>query len=251
MSDAFLYEVVHRASGRAYVGVAQDVTKRWRAHRNLSARGSQTHFHRALRKYGREAFDWSVVAWCSSFDEALDAEREEIAARGRGFNQTDGGEGTLGFRHPPEVRAAIGKAAGDAMRGKPKSDEHRAATSDWAQRRALTAEGHQHLRQLGLRTAERRRNGLAPPVVYSDDARAKMSASAKARCTPEWRAAHAARRRGAKASAETRAKLSVARLKYPPGTACVTCSCTDKRIQGRGQCKTCYQREYARRKRNV
>lgn len=250
MADAFLYEVVHRASGRAYVGVTQDVAKRWRAHRNLSAKGSRTHFHRALRKYGRDSFDWNVIAWCSSFDEALDAERQEISARGRGFNETDGGEGAPGFRHPPEVYAALGKAAGDAMRGKPKSNEHREALAEWAKRRAQTPEGRDHLRQLGLLTTQRRRTGEAPQVVYSEVSRAKMSASAKARCTPEWRERHAARLRGTKASPETRAKLSAVRLKYPPGTACVLCDGTQKRIRGFGQCETCYAREYARRRRN-
>lgn len=240
MADAFLYEVVHRASGRAYVGVAQDVTKRWRAHRNLSAKGSQTHFHRALRNYGRDAFEWSVVAWCSSFDEALDAERHEIARRGRGFNQTDGGEGAPGFRHPLEVYAAIGKAAGDAMRGKPKSDEHRAATAEGAKRRAETAEGRAHL------DAMRFTGGRVPGWQASEATRRRMRVSAQARLTEAFLTMN----RGRKASHATRAKLSAVHLKYPPGTACALCSGTDKRIRCFGQCATCYAREYARRRRN-
>lgn len=235
MADAFLYEVVHRASGRSYVGVTrQRPEQRWAAHRADARRGAPTRFARALAKYGREAFDWSVIAWCASIEIALEAEREEIARRRPAFNLTDGGEGTL---NPSEETRA-------KMRG-PKSEEHRAAISASATRRAQTAEGRAHL------DAVRFTGGRAPDWVASDATRAKMSASAKARCTPEWRERHAANRRGAKASAETRAKLSAVHLKYPPGTACVICAGTTKRIRGFGQCETCYAREYARARRRA
>jgi hypothetical protein len=99
-----LYRVVHRDSGRDYVGVSSQPEVRWVQHQRSARAGSRTRFHRALHKYGLEAFDWKVIAWASCFKGA--ATLEKMARHlGMGlFNMTSGGEGVPGLVWSQESR---------------------------------------------------------------------------------------------------------------------------------------------------
>ncbi len=225
-----LYEIVHRASDRRYFGITEGAPRqRWHAHRCDARKGRGTRLARAVAKYGPDAFDWRVLGLFETRDEASDAERFMIAEMRPAFNITAGGDGVHGRRHSEASRAK--------MRGP------RPVVSAKAKARAQTEEGRAHLDRIRCCTGPRKGWVVTPEIS------AKMSASAKARCTPEWKAALVSRLRGRRASEETRAKLSASHLVYAPGTACVVCARTDKKIRGRGKCATCYTREYARARR--
>lgn len=101
-----LYIVTHRDSGKPYIGWTENLEKRWREHRKKALLGSRCYFHRALAKYGFEAFSWEEIQCFDTPEEAKQAEIFWIAALntnhcrdGFGFNSTDGGDGVIGRRH--------------------------------------------------------------------------------------------------------------------------------------------------------
>lgn len=94
-----IYSITHRVSGKRYIGQTGCGLKRRRElHRHYAKRSSQDAIHRAIRKYGEEAFDWRVEANCGSKERMNSMERFFIAlfeTQGRrGYNMTSGGVGT-------------------------------------------------------------------------------------------------------------------------------------------------------------
>ena len=101
-TQAIIYVATHIESGREYVGLtAQGLHRRWTQH-CYHSRTPKTHFHRAINKYGVEAFDVQEIASCIN-EEASLLERDIIKQRKPIFNQTNGGEFTKGKRVPQEV----------------------------------------------------------------------------------------------------------------------------------------------------
>lgn len=92
----YVYKVTHLPSGKAYVGLTNDFERRKYEHLKAARLGSQSHFHRALRKHGADQFDWRVMSRCSSLELASHEEQllvKHFATYGDGgFNMTTGGE---------------------------------------------------------------------------------------------------------------------------------------------------------------
>lgn len=98
------------AAGRGYIGVTQKTAQaRWRQHINAAKRvGHEMNYPLsvAIRNAGEETFSLEIITECYSAKEAAVCERAQIAQHGtfapaqRGFNQTLGGEGTLGIVRP-------------------------------------------------------------------------------------------------------------------------------------------------------
>lgn len=77
--------------------------------------GSPTPFHRAIRKYGMDAFEFYVLNECSTFQEACRLEREYIAEHAPEYNMTRGGDGAMGYRHTDEAKQVMS----EKKRGRP------------------------------------------------------------------------------------------------------------------------------------
>lgn len=108
----FVYVVIHRVTNTWYVGYTRQPLKaRWKRHRSDAKRRSDFRFHRALRSHGFQAFDWILYGEYPSMYEGQEAEGALISfCRIRGievYNCTDGGQGTAGWVHSPEVRAQL------------------------------------------------------------------------------------------------------------------------------------------------
>ena len=146
-----IYKVCCRVNGKSYIGLTNGTVKqRWSNHVSQAKRGNKRSIlHRAIRKHGPAAFDVEVLLVVWSRDDASAAERRFIAScctlLPNGYNVTDGGVGTPGFRkpHSPETRAKIGAAnkvrvhsaetrerMAEAKRGKKLSEQHRTKLSD-------------------------------------------------------------------------------------------------------------------------
>lgn len=118
-----VYCHTHIPTGKCYVGwTSMSMERRWLAHCKLADRGSYTHFHRAIRLYGKENDVWKheVLEECASKEEARDiAEPKWIAARNSfgssGFNMTTGGEGVPRYFRDSEERRRISEATKLAM----------------------------------------------------------------------------------------------------------------------------------------
>jgi len=109
-----LYIVTLRENGKPYIGWTDDFLKRKRQHLKKARIGSKCYFHRALAKYGHEAFEWEIFQYFDTAEEVKQAEIFWIAELntnrcrgGFGFNSTDGGDGAIGHRHTKEHRLSL------------------------------------------------------------------------------------------------------------------------------------------------
>lgn len=120
MKSGYLYRVVHRESGRDYVGITVSPKLRWYKHVTNANTGSKLYFHNAIRKYGKDAFDWQIIAKTSSLKSAAILEKMARFLGTGHYNMTDGGEGSSGRVTTDESRVRYSLA----KLGKKKSPEH-------------------------------------------------------------------------------------------------------------------------------
>lgn len=124
-----IYGWIHRESLRVYVGQTRNMMARRNRHRMDAAKGSQSHFHCALRKYGEDAFDFEILEYCSPM---VLTEREHFYIRlmdsiKSGFNlASTPSRSRWGVAVSDETRLKISKAAA----GKKKSEAHRIAAAN-------------------------------------------------------------------------------------------------------------------------
>lgn len=91
------YVYKHTLNGKNYIGfTGLNLEKRLKKHMNNSKNGIDTHFYRAIRKYGVEEIKSEVLYETDSFNEALEMERYFISkydSYKNGYNMTNGGDG--------------------------------------------------------------------------------------------------------------------------------------------------------------
>lgn len=97
----------------------------------MASKGSNTYFHRALRLYGKEEFDWEVTCTLTNKKDAKFAERKIIAWGLGDYNLTAGGDGLID--PAPEVIERI--VATRKANRKPESEETRKRRSEGQLRR--------------------------------------------------------------------------------------------------------------------
>ncbi len=179
---AGLYVLRCRANGKLYVGKSMDIQRR--AYKHCRPEHFNALVSRAVLAHGAEVFE--IMLWTLGEDEPalLAAEIELIALLGSrapdGYNLTAGGEGSSGYRHPPEVLARIAAA----NTGKKRPAAAIEATAAANRGRVKTVEERARLR--AARTGKK----------ATDETRAKMSAA----------------RKGQAPSAETRVKMTASML---------------------------------------
>ncbi len=163
---AFVYVATHRGSTRHYVGKAVNIARRWNEHVSKTTR-RDTPFGNALRKYGRDAFDWLVVDELATEDEAYLVEAWWIAflrshVKGYGFNLATAARGShtlaestkeklrkanLGKKATPEARARMSIAGRGKKKG-PRDEATKALLSAKAKQRCaaglLPMKGKRH-----------------------------------------------------------------------------------------------------------
>lgn len=183
---ATVYLVTNTRNGHTYVGVTRfAVEARWAQHVYTASRTPRSYLHRAIAKYGADAFTVEPVASCLS--EPSSVERMVIEQRAPIYNQTNGGEITVGRRIPREVSERIRRA----NIGKTRTPEQNAANSarkraEWAGRdpqakaEAIAALGRARL--LVDRSKQREASrASAKAYAWSAESRAKLSASCMGR----------------------------------------------------------------------
>lgn len=130
-----LYTITHRESGKTYVGwTSLPVELRWEQHRYVAQRSkSRSLIHKAIAKHGSDSFDWEVVSYFDTEDEAKQAEiywidrlGTNVSRGGSGYNLTDGGDGVVGHKCNEKTKAQISAT----LKGREFSPEHRKAISE-------------------------------------------------------------------------------------------------------------------------
>jgi len=122
-----IYRVTNIINGKIYVGqTIHSIENRKSEHEEKSRRkGVSSYFHKAIRKYTPDNFNWEIIAHCYSKEELDDMEFHYIKQYNSfnpcGYNMTFGGEGTIGRVCNKETRDRISKN----KRGKLLSKEHK------------------------------------------------------------------------------------------------------------------------------
>lgn len=148
---AIVYQATNLINGKRYIGVTKrSLEKRIIGHHSNANKGLQQVFSRAIRKYGRAAFEWRTLHDYLFIKDAIDAEARFVEKLRPEYNMTAGGLGIPGLSHTDKTKAK--------------------------------------LRELGLRDRDKwaQRSHLGPkafsrPVVCLDDGKEYESASAAGR----------------------------------------------------------------------
>ncbi len=93
-----VYQAKNKMNGKRYIGkTTGDMNTRRVDHEKDAMRGVELYFHRALRKYGFDCFEWSVLENDNEVDRLNFIERKWIKKLNtkvpNGYNLTDGGDG--------------------------------------------------------------------------------------------------------------------------------------------------------------
>ena len=117
-----VYLAVNKINRKYYVGITNKPLECRISNHLCSMSGA---FPKALRKYGVQAFEFSIIDIADSREILLEKEMYWIKFYNskvpNGYNMTDGGEGTTGLEFSQETR----KKMSDAKRGKHWSEDHK------------------------------------------------------------------------------------------------------------------------------
>lgn len=94
-----IYGLFCRPSGKWYVGQSLDVHSRWRKYKRCACK-TQLKLYNALKKYGYDSFDKTVIETCENIDWLLDYREmywiRHLDSMNNGYNLTQGGGGCRG-----------------------------------------------------------------------------------------------------------------------------------------------------------
>ena len=110
---ATIYCIENNKDGKKYIGKTVHYDKRIREHKNSLIRGnhSNQHLQNAWNKYG-DIFSFYLLEECSN---SISSEREVFYIKyykskvPNGYNFTDGGEGSLGYKASDDTRRLLSK----------------------------------------------------------------------------------------------------------------------------------------------
>jgi|SRR5208282_1073649 len=123
-----VYLIHNILNNKIYVGKAVDIGRRWKEHVSMASNPNAHKYpiHRAIKKYGKNNFVFSILQIFDDEMIALEAEKYWIqyyASNNKnfGYNITEGGEGISGYHHSPESREKMRVS----QTGKIRSPQHR------------------------------------------------------------------------------------------------------------------------------
>lgn len=104
-----IYIYTNKTNGKRYIGQTINETERKSRHIYEAMKGgSNTPFHKAIRKYGIDGFEYGILEEC---DSSILNEREQFWIKelntfgNLGYNCNIGGGSAKGYKHTPEARA--------------------------------------------------------------------------------------------------------------------------------------------------
>lgn len=116
-----IYEALNVQNNKRYFGLTSlTLNARITKHRKdalcKSRDNKRCYFALAIRKYGLDNFKWRVVGYVNSMEELKEAEKACIWLYNTnnklyGYNLTEGGEGSKGYKHSQEAKLKISAAS--------------------------------------------------------------------------------------------------------------------------------------------
>ncbi len=101
-----IYKAINHKNGKVYIGqTILSLPKRiWFHNQAAESCYDVTVFHKAIHKYGKDSFEWNVLALCENDEELNNLEVKFIKELNSkipfGYNMTDGGENRSGINNP-------------------------------------------------------------------------------------------------------------------------------------------------------
>lgn len=100
MKTYIVYKITNKKNGKSYIGKTEySLEHRWNRHLSSARNGSKFRFHSAIRKYGEDCWDLSVIETYQTEDENFINEKETHFIKlfesdtKKGYNATSGGTG--------------------------------------------------------------------------------------------------------------------------------------------------------------
>jgi len=170
-----MYGIIYMALGpenMIYIGqTVRTLDQRMKQHIKDSKKYKH-YFARALNKHGKEAFTWEVISECQTKEELKETETKFIEYYQSnkaefGYNLTNGGEGTVGYKHSDIAK----KKMSIAKKGKTHSKESKKNMSIAGKGRIFSEE---HIKKLTIASQKRKIRG-----PHSEEHKKNISKSGK------------------------------------------------------------------------
>lgn len=199
----YIYQTENLINGKKYIG--QTTTKGVRFKSYL---GSGVHFKKAIKKYGRENFEKTILSECFSREELDSREKLFITLFNPEYNIDKGGQGNQEKRSEATI-----KKISSANRGKKRTEASKQLMREKKLGKKLTREHAEKIRQANLgrvcseetkrKISEANKGGMGRALPQSEEAKAKISAANKGKKrTPEMNRANSLAKKGIKQSRE-------------------------------------------------
>ena len=178
--EGVIYKYTNKINGKVYIGQTINEYRRIWNHRKAC---DDSLFHRAVRKYGFDSFEYTVL---ERVDEDLLNEREvfwieyyKSNDRKLGYNLTSGGEGTRGYKYTDEQRKSRSLQAKEnkSFTGHTHTDEYKRRMSELNKGKVFSEETKQKMSE------SKKGNKYHLGKTLSDETRMKISKSCKGRVT--------------------------------------------------------------------
>ena len=178
--EGVIYKYTNKINGKVYIGQTIDEYRRIWNHRKAC---DDSLFHRAVRKYGFDSFEYTVL---ERVDEDLLNGREVVWIeqyktndRKFGYNLTSGGEGTRGYKYTDEQRKnrSLQAKRNKSFTGHTHTDEYKRRMSELNKGKVFSEETKQKMSE------SKKGNKYHLGKILSDETRMKISESCKGRVT--------------------------------------------------------------------
>lgn len=155
-----IYKATNVINGKIYIGqTVQRLHVRIRDHINTALTNhSNIYFHNAIRKYGKENFEWEIIECCDSKEELDEIEFHYIKQYNsfeNGYNLTMGGEGSFGYTHSDKIKNKMSNAS---LRSNKHVNRGKHLSKEWRHNIALSNTGRKWSNKQRINFSKSRKN---------------------------------------------------------------------------------------------
>lgn len=134
-----IYCIENKLNNKKYVGITRgSLESRFKAHKRIARyKENKQHLHKAMVKDGIENFIVYQIDTADSKEQLFEKEKhwiKELDTKNNGYNETDGGEGTWGWRPSPEKQKLLNEKQREFWKNNPqfREEESKKAKERWS-----------------------------------------------------------------------------------------------------------------------